>query len=360
MPLEFPSDYPDTPLPFDALIDVRSPAEFAEDHIPGAINLPVLSNEERARVGTIYKQDSPFRARKIGAALVARNAAHHIETALAGHDGGWRPLVYCWRGGQRSGAFATILGQIGWRAETLAGGYRAYRRTIVERLYDRDWPYRMILLNGLTGTGKTEILQRLGHRGGQTIDLEGMANHRGSVFGAKERAQPSQKCLESRIVAALRGFDATVPILAEAEASRIGNLQVPPTLWNAMAAAPQIEISAPLEARVAFTLEHYADFAADRDRLGTALGALIRFHGKERVAQWQNLAQKGALPELVADLLRHHYDPRYRKSQIQHEPTVALRVDLPDLSLGSLDRAAAEIESCFAGVKPAQFAAGRA
>ena len=127
-------------LPFDQVIDVRSPAEYAEDHLPGAISLPVLSDAERARVGTIYVQEDRFLARKIGAALVARNAAAHIEGPLADRDGGWRPLVYCWRGGQRSGAFTGILQQIGWRAETIAGGYRSYRRLVVAALYDSPFP----------------------------------------------------------------------------------------------------------------------------------------------------------------------------------------------------------------------------
>ena len=159
---------------FDATIDVRSPSEFAEDHVPGAINLPVLSDEERARVGTIYVQEDSFLARKIGAALVARNAAQHIEGPLADHPGGWRPLIYCWRGGQRSGSFASILAQIGWRAETLDGGYRSYRRLVVQTLYDNPFPTRVVLLDGNTGTAKTELLRLLGPRGVQAIDLEGL------------------------------------------------------------------------------------------------------------------------------------------------------------------------------------------
>ncbi|NNE86436.1 MAG: tRNA 2-selenouridine(34) synthase MnmH, partial [Silicimonas sp.] len=159
-------------LHFDTIIDVRAPAEFAEDHIPAAINLPVLSDEERARVGTIYVQKSPFLARKIGAALVARNAAAHIEEHLMGFDGGWQPLVYCWRGGQRSGSFASILAQIGWRVETLEGGYQSYRRLVVDRLYQAAYPARPVLLDGNTGTAKTEVLARLPQYGVQVIDLE--------------------------------------------------------------------------------------------------------------------------------------------------------------------------------------------
>lgn len=188
-------------LPFDDVIDVRSPAEFAEDHVPGAISLPVLDNEERAVVGTIYKQESPFKARKLGAALVARNAARHLEGPLAAKDGGWRPLVYCWRGGQRSNSFGSILTQVGWRTEVLAGGYQSYRRALVAALYDRALPHRFVLIDGDTGTAKTEILHLVAARGGQVLDLEGLANHRGSVLGPRPGGQPSQKMLESRLTA---------------------------------------------------------------------------------------------------------------------------------------------------------------
>ncbi len=176
---------------FDAIIDVRSPSEFSEDHIPGAISCPVLSDEERARVGTVYKQDSPFAARKVGAALVARNAAHHIETQLSHHDGAWRPLVYCWRGGQRSNSFATILRQIGWRAEVVEGGYRAYRRLVVAQLYERPLGLRVTRLDGNTGSAKTETssparrcsgldLRMAGHRGpARSVNWQGAAQPKG-------------------------------------------------------------------------------------------------------------------------------------------------------------------------------------
>ncbi|MDX5403175.1 MAG: tRNA 2-selenouridine(34) synthase MnmH, partial [Rhodobacterales bacterium] len=170
-------------LPFDEIIDVRAPSEYAEDHIPGAINLPVLSDDERAIVGTIYVQQDRFLARKTGAALVARNAAAHLEGPLADKDGGWRPLIYCWRGGQRSGSFASILAQVGWRVDLIEGGYKSYRRLVVGALYDDPLPHRLILLDGGTGTAKTRLLARLAEAGAQVIDLEAMAAHRGSLLG---------------------------------------------------------------------------------------------------------------------------------------------------------------------------------
>ena len=155
----------------DTIIDVRSPDEFAEDHIPGAINLPVLSNAERAKVGTIYKQDSSFMARKIGAALVAQNAAVHLMGPLADKPGGWQPMVYCWRGGQRSGSFATILEQIGWRVQLLKGGYRSYRRLVAQTVYDTPLPHKLTLIEGGTGTAKTRLLEHLALAGEQVLSL---------------------------------------------------------------------------------------------------------------------------------------------------------------------------------------------
>ena len=183
---------------FDTVIDVRSPAEFAEDHVPGAINLPVLDDAERARIGTIFKQDSPFAARKLGAALVARNAARHLETALADKPGGWRPLIYCWRGGQRSGSFATILQQVGWRAEVIDGGYRSYRRLVTQAMHDTPLRHRLVLLDGNTGTAKTDLLKLLAAQGNQTVDLEGSPRIAVPSSAPSRRRNPRKKPSKAR------------------------------------------------------------------------------------------------------------------------------------------------------------------
>lgn len=308
---------------FDTVIDVRSPSEFAEDHLPGAVSLPVLSDAERARVGTIYVQESPFRARKIGAALVARNAARHIETALAAFDGGWRPLVYCWRGGQRSGAFAAILEQIGWRAETVAGGYRSYRRLVSKALYEAPWPGRVVVLDGFTGTGKTEILAHLAKAGHQVIDLEGLARHRGSVLGPRPGGQPSQKTFESGIAKALAHLDPGRPLVVEAESSKVGDLLVPPSLWKAMHAAPRIVIEAPISARAAYLARAYADMTAETGELDRLLDKLVPYHGHAQVAAWQAMAGAGDHLALAGELAERHYDPRYAKSRVRSEGRVA-------------------------------------
>ncbi len=300
--------------PFDTVIDVRSPSEFAEDRVPGAINLPVLDDAERARVGTIYVRESAFRARKIGAALVARNAAAHIEGVLAGHDGGWRPLVYCWRGGQRSNSFAAILGQIGWRVAVMEGGYRSYRRLVKGALYDRDFPARVVLLDGFTGTAKTDILKAARARGAQVIDLEGLANHRGSLFGGMG-PQPAQKGFESALAEAVRSLDPSRPVLVEAESSKVGERVVPPGLWAAMRAASRIAIRAPLAVRAAYLARTYDGFDVDPDRLDRTLAAMVRLQGHERVARWRAMAAAGARADLAAELMAHHYDPRYARQR---------------------------------------------
>ena len=320
---------------FDSLIDVRSPAEWAEDHIPGAINLPALSNDERARIGTIYKQVSPFAARKAGAALVARNAAQAIETALADRDGAWRPLVYCWRGGQRSGSFALILQQIGWRAETLAGGYRTFRRMVHDSLHTRPLEHRLVLLDGNTGTAKTAILDRVAALGAQVIDLEGLARHRGSMLGAQGDPQPAQTAFESALAAALARLDPTRPVLVEAESSRIGRIVLPRSLWQAMCAAPRIELSAPIPARAAWLAATYADVHADPARLISLFDPLRAHRGHATVDRWIALLRAGDMEALAAALIVDHYDPAYARSRAAHRPVVAARVEA-----GALDPAA--------------------
>lgn len=332
-----------TAMDVDTIIDVRSPAEYAEDHIPGAINLPVLDNEERARVGTIYKQQSPFLARKIGAALVFRNAANHIETRLAVHDGGWRPLVYCWRGGQRSGSFTWMLREIGWRAETVQGGYQSYRRLVVRTLYDTPWPVPVIQLAGYTGTAKTDLLARVAHHGVQMLDLEGLARHRGSILGDLAEPQPSQKAFETALAAELGQLDPARPVLVEAESSTIGDITLPPSLWAAMKDAPVISIDAPLEARARYLSEVYADVLDDRARLKSKLHPLRRFRGHALVDDWNSLIDAGEMVALCRSLAADHYDPAYEKSNAPLLPRIARRIDAPDLGETALNATAARI-----------------
>ncbi len=330
---------------FDTIIDVRSPAEFAEDHMPGAINLPVLNNEERARVGTIYVQQSPFLARKLGAALVFRNAAGHIEDHLSHHEGDWKPLVYCWRGGQRSGSFTWMLQQIGWRAEVVEGGYRSYRRLVKQFLYDEVLPYRLVALDGYTGTAKTDLLGHLKAQGAQVLDLEGLANHRGSLLGEMPGGQPSQKAFESALAASLGELDAARPVVVEAESSKIGNLILPPSLWSALCSAPRIQITAPIAARTAYLVSAYDDILSDSERLRDRLSPLRIHRGHEVVDGWLELINAGDKRGLTQALMEQHYDPAYAKSRKAQRAEVIAQIEAPSLDDTGLSATVARIKN---------------
>lgn len=333
---------------FDTVIDVRSPAEFAEDHLPGAINLPVLDNAQRAEVGTIYKQQSPFLARKLGAALVFRNAAHHVETALRGHEGSWRPLVYCWRGGQRSGTFTWMLREIGWRAEVIDGGYRSYRRLVNASLYDVPLAHRLIALDGYTGTAKTDLLHRLRARGVQMLDLEGLAGHRGSLLGRMAVAQSSQKAFESALAMALENLDPARPVVIEAESSKIGERIIPPSLWAAMKEAPRVQLTAPIAARTDYLVRAYDDILSDGEQMMELLDLLRAFRGNAVVDGWFDRIREGDKPGLTRALMEQHYDPAYDASRKAVSARVIAEVSMDTLDEAGLDRATARIERIVA------------
>jgi tRNA 2-selenouridine synthase len=332
---------------FEALIDTRSPAEFAEDHIPGAINLPVLDDEERARVGIIYTQESPFAARKLGAALVARNIARHLEESLAGHPKHWKPLVYCWRGGQRSGAMTLVLTQIGWGARQLEGGYQAFRRRVIADLGVLPARYRFLVLHGPTGSGKTALLEALQEAGGQVLNLEGLARHRGSVLGGSAAAlqgdagenvadaQPGQKAFETRTWDALRSFDPARTVYVESESRRIGRLSIPADLFETLVGSACLRIVAPLPARVAHLLERYDDIYRHPEVLARRMDYFVPLHGRKIVAQWREWIAQERWGELAQAMVSTHYDPAYRRGG---DALYRRACEAQVLALGSLDR----------------------
>ena len=331
---------------FDALLDVRSPAEFALDHLPGAINTPVLDDAERARVGTMYVQESPFLARKVGAALVARNIAQHIDEKFAGHDRAWKPLVYCWRGGMRSGSMTTILRAIGWDARQLDGGYRTFRRHVVAELDVLPIPLSFRVVCGPTGSGKTRLIGALAAAGCQVLDLESIAAHRGSLLGGwPDRPQPSQKAFETRLWAAIRRLDPARPIYVEAESRKIGDLRVPEALMTKMRAADCMRIDTPDAARVDLLMREYAHFFAEPAVLVDKLKALTALHGHARIEAWVQDAEAGRWKALVAALLAEHYDPAYEKSAATHFFGLAraTRIAITDTSEAALIAAAKAI-----------------
>jgi tRNA 2-selenouridine synthase len=335
---------------FADIIDVRSPGEFALDHVPGAINLPVLTDAERVEVGTIYVQQSRFLARRIGAAHVARNIARHLEGPLADKTGAYAPLVYCWRGGQRSNAMATVLDQVGWRASVLKGGYKTWRRVVTAALYDAEPDLHVILLDGDTGSGKTEILARLNALGVQTLDLEGLAGHRGSLFGGwRGTDQPSQKMFESRLMESLAGLDRSEPVVVEAESSKIGERMTPPMLWKAMLAAPCIDVRVPLPARARYLVSAYSDIVEDQAALERTLARLPGRHGRKRLAEWLDLARSGQFDVLAQALMQDHYDPAYQRSRREDHRRQLGVVEVDDLDPASQVAAAARIAELVTG-----------
>jgi tRNA 2-selenouridine synthase len=313
---------------FDCIIDVRSPDEYAHDHIPGAINLPVLDNAQRAEVGTMYKQVSAFAARKLGAAYIAANIAQHLTLPMFNQEKPWKPVVYCWRGGMRSGSMVHVLRQIGWPAMQIQGGYREFRRHVIQQLDElcKVFDYRVI--SGPTGSGKSVLLQALQQSGAQVLDLEQLAAHRGSVLGAEpDKQQPSQKMFETDICHQLKLFNASKPVYVEAESRKIGSVSLPAPLATAIAKQSRIiDIDASLSARNEYLFEHYAHFYQRPDLLKTQLNRLAAYCSKEKVQSWHALIDAQQWRSLIHELLEFHYDPLYskaRKQRLEHSSTLA-------------------------------------
>ena len=338
---------------FDAIIDARSPAEFALDHLPGAVNWPVLDDAERARVGTLYVQVSALQARKVGAALVTRNIAALLEAHVGACPREWRPLVYCWRGGQRSGSLAHVLGQVGFRTSQLAGGYKAFRGVVRDELLALPGRLRFTVVCGRTGSGKTRLLQRLQHHGEQVLDLEALALHRGSILGGLPgQPQPSQKHFETQVWHALHAFDATRPVFVESESARIGRLRVPEALLERMHGTDSTRVLVTMadDARTTLLLEEYAGHTADAEAFCTLLAALVELQGRETVARWQAMARAGSWRELLTELMQRHYDPLYARSLQRSYGSLAdaAAADLGDGSPQALDDAVAALRAARA------------
>jgi tRNA 2-selenouridine synthase len=301
------------------IIDVRTPLEYEEDHLPGAVNHPVLSNEQRVLVGTINRQFGSFEANVKGAALVTANIAALLEGPLRLMPKGWSPLLYCWRGGSRSWSLATVLARIGWRVALLDGGYRSYRQRVLRDVDLLAARLRLRVLAGPTGSGKTRLLQLAAAQGAQVLDLEALACHRGSVLGSVPgEPQPSQKAFDALLWRALRAFDPSRPVLVESESRKIGQLHLPESLMNRMRAAPCTRLAVPLEVRVRLLRSQYPHLEADREEIDLRLQRLLPLYQDKRVGQWRALAAANQWDELVARLLLEHYDPAYQRSMARN------------------------------------------
>lgn len=328
---------------FDTLIDTRTEPEFLEDHIPGAINLPVLTTPERAEIGTLYKDDA-FLAKRRGAALVAQNIANHLLETLADKPRDWMPLVYCWRGGNRSGAMATIFAKIGWRVSLIEGGYRAYRREVIGAIREHVGRLRFITVCGVTGSGKTRLLSALANQGHQVLDLEALAQHKGSLLGFDPQTpQPTQKYFESLLLAALEAFSAERPVYVESESRKIGQVQVPEALILAMRDSECITLALPLASRVGLLCEEYHHFFQTPDTLKAQVARLVSLHGHAVCDTWSRLIDGQQWPAFVEALLVQHYDPSYLRSLARNYPRAVdgKKISLTGYSASDYESAAA-------------------
>ena len=300
---------------FSAIIDARSPGEYAHDHLPGALNWPTLDDEQRQQIGTDYKQVNAFEAKKRGAAMAARNIAAHIEREVMDKPKDWAPLLYCWRGGKRSGSLGLIMDQIGFRVSLIEGGYKAFRAALLTDLPRRVERLRWTVVCGTTGSGKTRLLHALAEQGEQVLDLEALARHRSSVLGLLPgQSQPSQKAFDTLVWNALRQFSAERVVYVESESKKVGNVAVPESLMSAMRASDCLQLQLADEERVKLLLHDYDFFVRDTAFFCERLDTLVQVRGGPVVRQWQDMARAGQTPDVVRQLLEHHYDPTYLAS----------------------------------------------
>tara|TARA_B100001093_G_scaffold512704_1_gene583082 strand:+ start:2251 stop:3291 length:1041 start_codon:yes stop_codon:yes gene_type:complete len=324
---------------FDTIIDVRSPLEYEEDHIIGSINCPVLYDQERIIVGTIYKKESTFKAKIIGSSLTARNIAKHIEKKFINQRGSWQPLIYCWRGGQRSKAFSLILSEVGWRTFQLEGGYKKYRNEVINFLNKVGSKLKIILISGKTGSAKTKILQNIKLQGGQILDLENLANHKGSLLGKiPDLKQPSQKLFESKLYHQIKQLDLRRNVYIEAESSKIGNIHIPKTLWAKMIVSPRIEIKADIELRSSFLLKDYKYMCENPELIKPIIYGLKNRLSKKLINDWMELITKKLWLDLTKSFLENHYDPSYSSNTIKNDRKVIKEIQAKSFSKEEINK----------------------
>ncbi len=331
---------------FDTIIDARSEGEYAEDHLPGAVNWPTLNDAERIFVGTNYKQVNAFEAKKRGAAIAARNIAQHIEREVIDKPKDWKPVAYCWRGGKRSGSLSLILDQIGFKVTLVEGGYKAFRAALVQDIPRLVAPLQWRVVCGTTGSGKTRLLTALADAGAQVLDLEALAQHRSSVLGGiPGQPQPTQKRFDTLVWDALRQFDPARPVYVESESKKVGNVAVPTSLIDAMRASPCLNLVLPDDERVALLMEDYDFFVKDAEFFCDRLAVLTEFLGKELIEKWQVSVRAGQVEPVVRELLTLHYDPVYLQSiQRNFKQFEAAKIIAPyDRSTRAMDELALSI-----------------
>ncbi len=327
---------------YDIIIDARSPREFAEDHIPGAVNLPVVVDSEYARVGLAHKDD-PHQAYMVGVRLSLRNIADHIDNHLANCAENTRFLVYCFRGGKRSKLWADNLRTIGFKVDVLKGGWKNYRRWVRDGLDSLPPKINFKVLSGSTGTGKTRLLAALETTGEQVLDLEGLAGHRGSLIGSLPNVdQPAQKFFETLLLDKLRSFDPERAVWVEDESRKIGAIQIPDAMFDAIRRGDIYVVDAPMGERLRLWQEDYPHLVADPVKMVEMLRPVRSMVGAEEYDRWMDAAKRGAIEELFESVMRMHYDPCYTRSMRKERSMERMRraVQLPDLTGAGLIQAA--------------------
>ena len=331
------------------VIDARTAHEYREDHVPGAINLPVVDDAEFAEVGIAHARD-PHAAYLVGAAYVAKNLATHIRDHISKCRAGDRILVYCFRGGKRSRAWVDTLRGIGFETDVIEGGWKRYRSWVRDGLASLAPRFEYRVLSGLTGCGKTRLLHALARAGNQVLDLEGLASHRGSLLGALPGdPQPSQKIFDSQLLDRLRRFELSRPVWVEAESRKIGNIQLPAALIDAMRETVHLQLNVPIDERVRLLREDYAHLADNPMAMVERLLPLKALVGGEELALWQSLAEDGQVDELCRRVLQYHYDPSYRRSRQRSHSESGTIIELPAMDPESLASAAADLTMRFGG-----------
>ena len=318
---------------YDTIIDVRSPSEFEIDHIVGAINCPILYDDERQKVGTIYKQISSFKAKIIGSCLSAKNIAFHIEKEFLEKKGSWKPLIYCWRGGQRSKAFSIVLSEVGWRTYQLSGGYKEYRNDIIKYLDNIGMKLKIILISGKTGSAKTKILHSIRDQGAQILDLEGLARHKGSLLGAiPNLKQPSQKFFESLLFYEINKLNLKKNIFIEAESSKVGNVHIPKSIWSNMILSKRIEVVADVNTRAKFLIDDYQYMCKNPILIKPMIKGLKSRLSNNLIDSWEKLIDEKKWFELTKSFLENHYDSSYSSNTIKNDRKVLKEVQATTLN----------------------------
>jgi tRNA 2-selenouridine synthase len=316
------------------VVDARSEREYAQDHLPGAINLPVVDNEQYAEVGTTHKTDK-HRAYQIGVSYALKNMSRAIDELISEHPKDARMLVYCFRGGKRSKLWLDSLATIGYRVDRLPGGWKAYRAWVRDQLEELPRRFRYNVLCGPTGCGKTRLLTALESVGAQALDLEALAQHHGSLIGDLPGVpQPTQKWFDSLLVSKLTKFDPKLPVWVESESKKIGAIQLPDSLLETFRNGDIFALEAPMSERVRLWREDYAHFESDPDSLITRLRHLRPLIGGDEFVLWEKLAAERRMPELFARLMEAHYDPAYARSIGRNFPQYP---DAPRVNVESLD-----------------------